>query len=383
MKILKLICSIVAVALVLTSCNRYKGYTVDGKITGKLASQAKKVYLEQLTTSKTTVIDTSAIDNSGSFKLKGFVKDEGLYRLRFTNDKFIYLVMQNVPITVNINLDSVQNYTVSGSPISSELKSFLDTLTSQNKRIMMLRQEISKAKGKDSTADKQSQDAFQKLMQITASTHDYVNRFVDTVKDPVLAIFAVNTMSFSENQNLDKFEKLANKLLKEYPDNTFVKDYAALINQMNQQMAAAKASQFKIGDQVPDISLPNPDGKTISLYSLRGKYVLLDFWASWCQPCRQENPNIVKAYIKYKDKGFTVYSVSLDDKKEHWMNAISYDKLAWPNQVSELKGWDSQVVAQYKFTQIPHNLLLDQQGKVLAIDLFGDALDNTLSSSIQ
>lgn len=383
MKILKLISVVIIAVTLFTDCNRFKGYTIDGKITSGANAQTKRVYLEQLSTAKTTVIDTADIDNTGSFRLKGFVKDEGLYRLRFTKDKFIYLVMQNVPMTITINLDSLQNYNINGSPISSELKGFLDTLTGQNKRIVMLQKEITQAKGKDSTANRQNQDDFQKLMTISEGTHVYVNNFVDTVKDPVLAIFAVNTLNFSENQNLDKFEKLADRLTKQYPDNPFVKDYAGLISQMKQQIEATKASQFKIGEEVPDISLPNPDGKIITLSSLRGKYVLLDFWASWCQPCRQENPNIVKAYEKFKDNGFTVYSVSLDDKKEHWQNAISYDKLSWVNHVSELKGWDSQVVNQYHFTEIPHNLLLDKQGKVIAVDLRGEALENTLASLIQ
>jgi thiol-disulfide isomerase/thioredoxin len=381
MKILKIINCVIILGVLFTACNRFKGYTVDGKITGGLNPSIKKVYLEQLGTTKTTIIDTGVIASDGSFKLKGFVKDEGLYRIRFSPDKFIYLVMQNVAINVGINLDSLQYYTISGSPVSSELKGFLDTLTHRNQRMMALQKAITQSKSKDSSLEKQSQEAFQNMMMISSGTQTFVNKFVDTVKDPVVAIFAVNTLNFSEN--FKKFEVLANRLLKQYPDNTFVKDYAGLISQMDQQIAATKASSFKPGDEVPDITLPNPDGKIISLSSLRGKYVLLDFWASWCQPCRHENPNIVKAYDKYKDKGFTIYSVSLDDNKAHWLTAISYDKLSWPNHVSELKGWDSKVVTQYHFNGIPHNLLLDTQGKVVAVDLRGDALDNALASLIQ
>ena len=381
MKIIKILSSIVLSGLLFAACNSFKGYTIDGKVTGGINVKTKKVYLEQLGTTKTTIIDTAVIATDGAFKLKGFVKDEGLYRLRFTNDKFIYLVMQNIPIKVAINLDSLQSYSISGSPISSELKGFLDTLTAQNKRMMDLQKVITQSKGKDSSSEKKTQDAFQQLMLVSSASQTYVNKFADTVKDPVVAIFAISTLNSSEN--LSKFNALADKLSKAYPDNAFVKDYANLIHQLNQQIAANNESTFKIGDVAPDISLPNPDGKVISLSSLKGKYVLLDFWASWCQPCRHENPNIVKAYEKYKDKGFTIYSVSLDTKKDQWQTAISYDKLSWPYQVSELKGWDSKVAEQYNFKEIPHNLLLDTQGKVVATNLFGDALENALSSLIQ
>ncbi len=381
MKIRKVIGCISILGLLLPACNNFKGYTIDGRITKGLNPSIKKAYLEQLTATNPTVIDTADISTDGSFKMKGFVKGEGLYRLRFTADKFIYLVMQNVPVKVDINLDSLEDYSVSGSRPSSELKGFLDTIVGREKKILELRGEFILQKGTDSSSVKQNNETLQEILSIEASIQLYANNFIDTVKDPVLPIFVIS--NYTVSGSLEKFEKLANRLLKQYPDNLFVKDYADFLHQKEEQIETNNASIFKIGDKVPDISLTNPDGKIISLSSLRGKYVLLDFWASWCPDCRQENPGIVKVYNAYKDKGFTIYSVSLDDNKDHWINAISYDKLSWPAQVSELKRWDSKVVSQFHLTEIPHNFLLDPQGKVVAINLHGEELENALASLIQ
>lgn len=145
----------------------------------------------------------------------------------------------------------------------------------------------------------------------------------------------------------------------------------------------------KIGNQAPEIKLKSPEGKTIALSSLRGKMVLVDFWAAWCGPCRRENPNVVKAYHKYKDKkfkngdGFTVYGVSLDRNKQSWLNAIEKDKLVWDYHVSDLKYWQSEAAATYGVRSIPSNFLLDADGTIIAKNLRGSSLENFLESQLQ
>ncbi len=145
---------------------------------------------------------------------------------------------------------------------------------------------------------------------------------------------------------------------------------------------------LSVGDKIPNISLPSPDGKTMKLYKLKGKYVLVDFWASWCGPCRKENPNLVAAYRKYKGakfkdgKGFEIFSVSLDKSLGPWEKAIEADQLNWKYHVSDLKGWKSEVAKQFKIRSIPSNILIGPDLKIIAINLRGDALHEAVDAYV-
>lgn len=142
----------------------------------------------------------------------------------------------------------------------------------------------------------------------------------------------------------------------------------------------------KAGDILPNIKGDNPSGESIELIELRGKVVLVDFWASWCPPCRKENPNLVKAYAEYRDAefskgaGFEIFSVSIDDRKNDWLKAIEKDGLSWPYQMFTGKGWDSPIVDELEIQSIPCNYLLDENGVIIATDLRGDALEVTLKA---
>lgn len=157
-----------------------------------------------------------------------------------------------------------------------------------------------------------------------------------------------------------------------------------MLQQLKAQEAGKNAeAATAIGAVAPDLAFTSPDGKVIKLSDLRGQIVLVDFWASWCRPCRMENPNVVAAYKKFKDKGFTIYSVSLDQDAAKWKGAIQQDGLAWPNHVSDLKGWQSQAAMMYGVQGIPAQFLLDKDGKIVAKNLRGEQLEEKLAELLK
>jgi peroxiredoxin len=223
-------------------------------------------------------------------------------------------------------------------------------------------------------------------MQFQQITNDYTKfiiGYIDTVPHAAVAMFA---LGYTKGIDPAVLNTIVPNMTTRFPGNAGVAGLVAQFNNMiadmNQPQSPTATGAPGVGSAAPDFTMNDTNGKPFKLSSLRGKYVLVDFWASWCGPCRQENPNVVSAYNQFKNKNFTILGVSLDDNKEKWLKAIAKDQLTWM-QVSDLKGWENATVGLYGYDGIPYNVLIDPQGKIIATSLRENALQATLTKVLK
>jgi peroxiredoxin len=355
------------------------------KVTGTLTGAGdQKVYLEQISfdAQAPKVIDTTEMTH-GNFVVKANANEEGLYRLRFEKDPGYIFINDKPDIEFKADAnDSTLSSTRFNTPANISLTKFIVLLDSIHQVLIAEDREVQEEKVQNNDSL-----AIQAKGQFDATDNWYKNflgQYVDTTKSPIVAIFA---LSYTSELGIDSVKNLVVELTKKYPQNSSVTEvakqfqqYAAAQSQSSEQ--PNESSEIAPGKTAPDFTLPDVNGKPFSLSSLRGKYVLVDFWASWCGPCRQENPNVVAAYNEFKDKNFTVLGVSLDKEKKDWIKAIKDDGLVW-KQVSDLKFWNNSAATLYGVEAIPFNVLIDPQGKIIATSLRGSDLENKLKEVLQ
>jgi thiol-disulfide isomerase/thioredoxin len=368
-----------AIIAFFAACNQKTkdGYEINGVISGIVPESP--VYLDELTFSgKVTTIDTAKTDAQGNFVMQGVIKEESLYRLRYGNNKYILLVLDEKPTLVTLKADTSdifkKPYVISGSSKSNSLLSLLQNI---NSRRIGLNEYINKLNDNSGTySDSLKQVLFGEYQSKNLEAKNYVLNYADTVNSATLAVFAAANFLNPQNDMQD-LNTLSQKMLKKFPNNEAVQELAKALQPRNDN-PYEPVQKFQNGTALPNITGLNPSGKNISLAALKGKVVLVDFWASWCGPCRAENPNVVKLYNKYKDRGFEIFSYSLDDKKDKWIAAIEKDGLIWSSHASELKGWQSAICEQFQIISIPTNYLIDRNGHVVAFNLHGSALEQAL-----
>lgn len=338
--------------------------------------QTQYAYLDliELDANPITMDSIKVTGNNMSIHLKGGVlNQEALYRIRFEKEQyFLILVGDQTGINVEFDWEKPDEY-ITNSAGSNSFKSLLAGFNNHLQEMDELKNQI-QLKGE--VMDSARVVLEQTFRNKAALTGNYLLKYADTTKAAAVAVYA---LGISKNLvTTDQLSPVLKNISKRFPDLPKIKKIA---DAFQKQMDTPVVGNL-IGKQAPDFSLSSPDGKLISLASLKGKYVLVDFWASWCKPCRMENPNVVAAYQQFKDKNFTILGVSLDKTKDEWVKAISDDQLTW-NHVSDLKFWDSQVVPLYGIEGIPFNVLVDPDGKIIATELRGPALSEKLATVLK
>ncbi len=314
--------------------------------------------------------DTIQLKSDNTFSKKVTMNEPGYYRLNFYNTQVLNVILDRSDIEVNVDGNNPQGFfEIKGSPDLDLIKQVQDLLAAANES-----PEMTKINEAFNAAAQRNDEA--RMEAIRAEYYTYIQKTNDQIADlmvkhsPSLAVInLLKSGTIDRDQYFDTYMKVAENLRAEWPNYGVAREFIKHVETM-------KATA--VGQPAPEIALPNPQGEVIKLSSLKGKYVLVDFWAKWCGPCRRENPNVVKAYNKYKDKGFTVYGVSLDRTREDWLQAIEEDNLTWTH-VSDLKFWQSEAAKTYGITAIPFSILLDPNGVIIAKNLRGTALDKKLA----
>ncbi|MEQ9591704.1 MAG: TlpA disulfide reductase family protein [Cyclobacteriaceae bacterium] len=358
-------------ALLAVSCaEEKKGWDVTfrGKI--NFPDATKRVSLQKMNNDVGANAEIVDVQSDSTFEKTITIEEPGYYRLNFYGQQFVDMAVYKSNLEINVDGNDPSGFfEVKGSPDLELVRQVQNILAqSQNNPTgASLTAEFNEARQNNNQ---------ERVLEVQEAYLEMLNEGYDQIalllreQGPSLAVINI----LSENGGLDRdryidlYVHVADELKAEWKDYQVAQEFISMVEKMK---------VLAIGQPAPEIALPNPEGEIVKLSSLRGKYVLVDFWAKWCGPCRRENPNVVKAYHKYNDKGFEVFGVSLDRTREDWVQAIQEDGLVWTH-VSDLKYFDSQAASDYNITAIPFSVLVDPDGIIIGKNLRGRGLEKKL-----
>lgn len=362
-------------ALLMAACkenNLSDGYKITGKWEG---SDSTMIYLRHVINDSVIMDSTKA--KNGLFEFTGKLDEPTMFYLQTKEsierrDRLAFLV-ENAEITISVKSDSLAFAIVKGSKSNDELQKYYEQKKPINEKIDRLYEEYAR-----STEEQKEDPTYVEKLDTRHEELDSLLREVGkefAIKNPksYVSLIALRDYAGYEDMNVEKVEAVYNVLEDKIKNSVSGKEFANRIS---------VAKKTAVGQPAINFTQQDVNGKLVSLSSFKGKYVLVDFWASWCGPCRAENPNVVKAFNKYKSKGFDILGVSFDDDKDAWLAAIKKDGLTWTH-VSDLKGWENAVAKMYQIKSIPQNYLLDKEGKIIGKNLRGEDLELKLAELIK
>lgn len=352
---------------------------ISGKISG---ANGQKAYLEAVSQNGVITVANAPIEDE-KFDLQTNIPGLGIYQLRIgemPDNAILITAGKGDKINLEGDLkDLALNVKITGVDWGRQYNKYMELISDFSKA----QSELTALQGKLT-----QEELVKRYLELKKPMDDYARNQINKNPSSTFNIILSNTLmpvtGFIDypKENIDALRKMSAGFQKEYADSPITQTLVEQVTQI--ESGFAEYEIMKTGKKpAPDIILESPEGKEIRLSSLKGKVVLIDFWASWCGPCRKENPNVVKLYNKYKNKGFTIYSVSLDTDQASWVNAIEQDGLIWPNHVSDLLGWKTFITKLYNFNAIPHTVLVGKDGNIIDTGLRGDALEKKVAEILK
>jgi thiol-disulfide isomerase/thioredoxin len=354
--------------------------------------RGRYIFLDELKSNRFITVDSVIISEDGRFDFKRKVKHPSFYLLKINQNNFLTMLFEpGEKIKFTSHYDSL-NYPVviTGSKGTKLLADYNKTLQKTINKINLLNEVYEKNLYKPNILE--IIDSIENLAQgyvkeINGYTKKYINDNIGSLVS-LIALYqqiAPNVYVMDPSADFQYFVRVDSSLFRKYPE---YEPVISLHDQVREYIARTEARKLNLPEtpelrEAPEIELPSPEGDTIKLSSTRGSIVLLDFWASWCKPCRIENPNLVRAYNNYQSKGFQIYQVSLDRTREAWLKGIQEDRLEKWIHVSDVKYWNSVVVPLYNIESIPFNYLLDSEGRIIAKNLRGNEIETKLAELLK
>lgn len=384
---MKYITSISAIAIIGLAClftsktsyadggKKKKGEKHEFVVSGDIANMPDNTASLELLwpNDSVTFIDSQKVIG-GHFEFKGTTTEPGIYRVHFKLERNVLLSLDEGKNYITAAWPMEDGYNITGAAPSVELHRYIDYIRGRIQGVSKMMAQTDSIKN---TGNQVLSAEMEKKVEIAKiDFRNFLKTYSDTIKFLPNSILSARMINPAEEfAYMESFDK---KMKEKYSNFAIARVY----NEYFKRVKASMPQPTEIGDPAPELSLENMEGKNVTLSSFKGKYVLVDFWASWCGPCRGENPNVVAAYNKFKNKNFTILGVSLDNNKDAWQKAVTKDGLPWTH-VSDLKGWQSGAAATYSVHSIPANFLLDPTGKIIAKNLRGSELESKLAEFLK